>query len=104
MSDDEQRCATKFRFRLGHNATETFEKLQHGDSVLSRAQFFCGLRHFQKEESQLKMNLAAEGPQFRNPLQMSLESGILCVQDRRLTVRMIGEELNLNHTPPFIRL
>ncbi|GFV73661.1 putative transposase [Trichonephila clavipes] len=42
MSDNnfEQRCAIKFCFRLGHNATETFAKLQqaYGDSVLSRAQ------------------------------------------------------------------
>ncbi|GFY27081.1 uncharacterized protein TNCV_2067021 [Trichonephila clavipes] len=71
-----------FCFRLGHNATATIAKLQqaYGDSVLSRAQVFGGLRHFQKEESQLKMNLAAEDPQFQKPLKMSLESGILCVQ------------------------
>ncbi|GFT55889.1 hypothetical protein TNCV_1699661 [Trichonephila clavipes] len=42
--------------------------------------FSGGLRHFQKEESKLKMNLAAEGPHFQKPLKMSLESGILCVQ------------------------
>ncbi|GFU56385.1 putative transposase [Trichonephila clavipes] len=42
--------------------------------------FFGSLRHFQKEESQSKMNLAAESPQFQKPLKMSLESGILCVQ------------------------
>ena len=42
--------------------------------------FFVGIRPFQKEESQLKMNLAAEGPQFQKPLKMSLESGILCEQ------------------------
>ncbi|GFX10696.1 putative transposase [Trichonephila clavipes] len=42
--------------------------------------FFGGLRPFQKEESQLKINLAVEGPQFQKPLKMSLESGILCVQ------------------------
>ncbi|GFU41946.1 uncharacterized protein TNCV_3086141 [Trichonephila clavipes] len=29
MSDNEQRCAIKFCFRLEHNATETFAKLQH---------------------------------------------------------------------------
>ncbi|GFW54550.1 putative transposase [Trichonephila clavipes] len=42
MSDNEQRCAIKFCFRLGHNATETFAKLQqaYGDSVLSRARVF----------------------------------------------------------------
>ncbi|GFV26465.1 putative transposase [Trichonephila clavipes] len=38
--------------------------------------FSGGLRHFQKEESQLKMNLTAEGPNFQKPLKMSLESGI----------------------------
>ncbi|GFX03665.1 DDE_3 domain-containing protein [Trichonephila clavipes] len=39
MSDNEQRCAIKFSFRLGHNATETFAKFQqaYGDNVLSRA-------------------------------------------------------------------
>ncbi|GFW08910.1 putative transposase [Trichonephila clavipes] len=42
--------------------------------------FFGGLRHFQKEESQLKMNLAAKGSQFQKPLKMSLECGILRVQ------------------------
>ncbi|GFU94519.1 vacuolar protein sorting-associated protein 13B [Trichonephila clavipes] len=42
--------------------------------------FFVGLRHFHKKESQLKMNLAADDPQFRKPLKMSLESGILGVQ------------------------
>ncbi|GFU33134.1 uncharacterized protein TNCV_4156601 [Trichonephila clavipes] len=40
MSDNnfELRCAIKFCFRLGHNATETFAKLQqaYGDGVLSR--------------------------------------------------------------------
>ncbi|GFV49776.1 uncharacterized protein TNCV_2331701 [Trichonephila clavipes] len=72
MSDNnfEQRCAIKFCFRLGCNATETFAKLQ----------LFGSLRHFQKEESQLKMNLKAESPHFQKPLKMSLESGILDVQ------------------------
>ncbi|GFT34748.1 uncharacterized protein TNCV_2898861 [Trichonephila clavipes] len=82
MSDTEQRCAIKFCFRHGYNATETFAKLQQacGDSVLSRAQAFRWFKAFSKEESQFKMNLAAEGPQFQKPLNMSLESGTLCVQ------------------------
>ncbi|GFV81363.1 protein GVQW3 [Trichonephila clavipes] len=48
MSDFEQRCAIKFCFRLGHNATETFAKLQqaYGDSVLSRAQIFWWFKAF----------------------------------------------------------
>ncbi|GFX50752.1 protein GVQW3 [Trichonephila clavipes] len=48
MSDNEQRCAIKFCFRLGHNATETFAKLQqaYGDSVLSRALIFRWFKVF----------------------------------------------------------
>ncbi|GFV80315.1 hypothetical protein TNCV_4957181 [Trichonephila clavipes] len=48
MSDNEQRCAMKFCFRLGHNATETFAKLQqaYGDSVLSMAQNHRKGHHF----------------------------------------------------------
>ncbi|GFU68090.1 uncharacterized protein TNCV_1708041 [Trichonephila clavipes] len=48
MSDNEQRCAIKFCFRLGHNATGIFAKLQqaYGDSVLSRAQDFRWFKAF----------------------------------------------------------
>ncbi|GFW05786.1 HTH_48 domain-containing protein [Trichonephila clavipes] len=48
MNDNEQRCAIKFCFRLGHNATETFSKPQqaYGDSLLSRAQVFRWLKAF----------------------------------------------------------
>ncbi|GFV13537.1 HTH_48 domain-containing protein [Trichonephila clavipes] len=78
MSDNEQRCAIKFCFRLGHNATETFAKLQqaYGNSVLSRARVFRWFKAF----SEGRESLAAEGPQFKKPLKMSLGSGILCVQ------------------------
>ncbi|GFV54288.1 hypothetical protein TNCV_4365631 [Trichonephila clavipes] len=58
-------CWSVFTKRLGHNATETFAKLHpaYGDRVFCQGpRFFGGLRHFKKEESQLKMNLAAEGP------------------------------------------
>ncbi|GFT31046.1 protein GVQW3 [Trichonephila clavipes] len=50
MSDNnfEQRYAIKFCFRLGHNATETFAKLQqaYGDSVVSRALVFWWFKAF----------------------------------------------------------
>ncbi|GFW14064.1 putative transposable element [Trichonephila clavipes] len=48
MNDNEKRCAIKFCFRLGHNATETFAKLQqaYGDSVLSRAHVFRWFKAF----------------------------------------------------------
>ncbi|GFT20167.1 putative transposase [Trichonephila clavipes] len=56
------------------------------------SRFFGGLRHFQKEESQMKMNLAAEGPQFQKPQKMSLESGILCIQ-------IVAEQKNIPVAP-----
>ncbi|GFW09666.1 HTH_48 domain-containing protein [Trichonephila clavipes] len=50
MSDNnfEQRCAIKFCFRLGHNETETFARLQqaYGNSVLSKAQVFWWFKAF----------------------------------------------------------
>ncbi|GFX82161.1 protein GVQW3 [Trichonephila clavipes] len=102
MSDNnfEQRCAIKFCFRLGHNATETFAKLQqaYGDSVLSRAQV---LRWF-KAFSEGRDSIEDEPRSGRQSVSKTAENVVrvrdLERSDRRLTVRMIGEELNLNHT------
>ncbi|GFT88715.1 putative transposase [Trichonephila clavipes] len=44
------------------------------------------------------MNLAVEGPRFQKPLKRSLRVRDLVRSDRRLSVRMIAEESNLNHT------
>ncbi|KAJ8939237.1 hypothetical protein NQ318_015195, partial [Aromia moschata] len=41
--------------------------------------FFDGLRHYQKEESRLKINHAAEGLYHHESMKMSIEYGILCV-------------------------
>ncbi|GFX21018.1 HTH_48 domain-containing protein [Trichonephila clavipes] len=77
MSDNEQRCAIKFCcFRLGHNATETFA--------------------IQDEES------IEDEPRSGRPSVYKTAENVVRVQDpvrsdRRLTVRMIAEELNLNH-------
>ena len=60
--------------------------------------YFGGLSHKQKEESQLKVILTAEGLQFQELMQMSTESLDLVHADHWLTVRMIGTELNLSLT------
>ena len=63
---------------------------------------YGGIRHLQKEESHLRMNLAAEGLQFQELMQMSTEFGILCVQ----FIGWQSERLGQNWiwvTPPFIR-
>ncbi|GFW35361.1 protein GVQW3 [Trichonephila clavipes] len=99
-SDNEQRCAIKFCFRLRHNATETFPKLQqaYGDSVLSRAQVFRRFKAF----SEGRESLEDEPRNGRPPVSKTAENVVrvrdLVHSDRRLTIRMIGEELNLNRT------
>ncbi|GFW48223.1 hypothetical protein TNCV_2383071 [Trichonephila clavipes] len=71
----------------GHNATETFAKLQqaYGDSVLSRAHVFRWFKAFSEGRESIE-NLDPSAPsqrkalRFQKPLKMSLEFRILCVQ------------------------
>ncbi|GFU20951.1 protein GVQW3 [Trichonephila clavipes] len=100
MSDNEQRCAIKFYFRLEHNATETFTKLQqaYGDSVLSRAQVFRWFKTFSEGRESIEIEPRSERPSVSKTTENIVRVRYLVRSDRRLTVRMIGEELNLNHT------
>ncbi|GFY30801.1 uncharacterized protein TNCV_3119611 [Trichonephila clavipes] len=56
MSDNEQRCAIKFCFRLEHNAAEKFAKLQqvYVGSVLSRAQVFRWFKAFSERKESIE--------------------------------------------------
>ncbi|GFU24727.1 protein GVQW3 [Trichonephila clavipes] len=102
MSDNnfKQPCAIKFCFRLGHNATETFAKLQqgYGYSVLSRDQVFRRFKAF----SEGRESIEDEPRSGRTSVSKTAENVVriqdLLRSDRRLAVRMIGEELNSNHT------
>ncbi|GFY32510.1 HTH_48 domain-containing protein [Trichonephila clavipes] len=92
MSDS----AVKFCFRLGHNATETFAKLQQAyeDSVLSRAQVLWWFKAF----SEGRESIEDEPHSRRSSVSKTAENIVrvrdLVRSDRRLTVRMIGEKLN----------
>lgn len=96
----EQRCAIRFCFRLGHSATETFAKLQqaYGDSVLSRAQVFRWFKAFSEGKESME-----DEPRSGRPSTARTDENVdrireLVRSDRRLTIRMIGEQLNLSHT------
>ncbi|GFX20730.1 protein GVQW3 [Trichonephila clavipes] len=100
MSDNEQRCVIKFCFRLGHNATETFAKFQqaYGDNVLSRAQVFRRFKAFSEGRESIEDEPRSGRPSVSKTAENAVGVQDLVRSDRRLTVRMIGEELNLNHT------
>ncbi|GFX82691.1 protein GVQW3 [Trichonephila clavipes] len=100
MSDNEQRCAIKFCFRLGHNATETFSKLQqaYGDSVLSRTQVFQWFKAFSEGRESIEDETRSGRPSVSKTAENVVRVRDLVRSDCRLTVRMIGEEMNLNHT------
>ncbi|GFU85095.1 protein GVQW3 [Trichonephila clavipes] len=96
MSDS----AIKFCFRLGHNTTETFAKLQqtYGDSVLLRALVFRWFKAFSEGRVSIEDEPRSGRPSVSKTTENVVRVRDFVCSDRRLTVRMIGEEWNLNHT------
>ncbi|KAG8229823.1 hypothetical protein J437_LFUL008791 [Ladona fulva] len=96
----EQQCAISFCFRLGHSTTGTFANFSRptGTVFCQGRRFFGGLRNFQK-----KGKLIEDEPRSGRPSSSRTNENVDIIQylvrsDRRLTIRMIGLELNLIHT------
>ncbi|GFW74467.1 HTH_48 domain-containing protein [Trichonephila clavipes] len=94
MSDNnfKQRCAIKFCFRLGHNATETFAKLQpaYGDSVLSRAQIFRWFNAFSEGRESIEDEPRSGRPSVSKTAENVVRVRDLVRSDRRLTNHLKG--------------
>ena len=94
----EQGCAIKFCVKLGESATVTYEKLQraYGEHSLSRAQVFRWHKSYLEGREQVEDELRA-GRTSTSKTDDNVERVRSLVRsDRRLTLRMINSELNLN--------
>ncbi|XP_026829836.1 protein GVQW3-like [Ooceraea biroi] len=96
----EQRCAIKFCLKLGYNATKTLTKLQqaYSDAALSRAQVFKWFKAFSEGRESVEDESRSGRPSTSRNDENVKRIRDLVRSDRRLTVRLIADELNLNHT------
>jgi len=96
----EQRCAIKFCVKLEETGIETFNKLKqaYGEHDLSRSQVFKWYKAFSEGRESIKDEPCSGRPSTSktdNHVEIVLA---LVRSDRRLTVRVIASELNMNHT------
>ena len=89
----------KFCIKLNENATETYKKLKraYGEHALSSGQVFRWHKAFLDGHESVE-----DEPHSGRPCMSKTDENVTKVRalvrsDRRLTVRMIGGELNLNH-------
>ena len=87
-----QRCAIKFCIKLGKSATVTYEKLQkgYGEHSLSRAQVRFRRQRTSGRRTSCRKTLTSKTDDNVERVRSLVRS------DRRLTLRMISSELNLN--------
>jgi len=95
----EQRCAIKFCVKLGETGIETFNKMKqaYGEHALSRLQVFKRYKAYSEGRESIKDEPCSGRPTSKTENNMEKVRAFVW-SDRRLTVRMITCELNLNHT------
>lgn len=96
----EQRCAIKFCSKFGYNATKTLTKLKqaYGDGALSKVQVFKWFKTFSNGRESVKGESRSGRPSTSRNDENVKRIETLVRSDRRLTVRLIADELNLNRT------
>lgn len=95
----EQRCTIKFCVKFGKSATVAFEKLEEAyrKLCLSRSQVFSWHKSFLED----RKHFEDEDEDLRRHSTTKTDENIECVNDlarsdRRLVLRMLIEQLNLN--------
>jgi len=96
----ERRCAIKFCVKLGKTGIETFNKLKqaYGEHALLRSQVFKWCKALSEGRESIKAEPRSGRPSTSKTDNSVEKVRALVLSDRRLTVRMIASELNLNHT------
>ena len=94
-----QRCLIKFCVILNENTTETYEKLiqAYREHALSRAQIFKWHKAFLDGRESVEDEPRSGRPCTSKTDENVTKVRVLVRSDRRLTVRIISSELNLNH-------
>ena len=95
----EQRFAIKFCVKLGETGIETFNKLKQAyrEHALSRSQVFKWYKAFSEGRESIKYE-PRSGRLSTSKTDNNVEIVRALVRsERRLTVRMIASQLNLNH-------
>ena len=93
-----QRYAILFCVKLGDSATTTYEKLQQafGDDAMSRAQAFPQYKMFSEGKTIVKDEEGSGRPSTTQTSDDTARVRELVRSDRRLTVNMIADEVNVN--------
>lgn len=94
----EQRIVVKFHVKLGKTATETLSLLKqvYGDSCLSRSRFFEWFKRFKDGRDDVEDDARPGRPSTSKTAENIEKIGNLVRTDRRLTIRMISENIGID--------
>ena len=94
----EQRINLKFFVRLGKTPSEALKVLQefYGDDTMSRTRFFEWCRRFKEEREEVEDDHRSGRPSTSRRDENVERVRQKVRSDRRLTVRMITDELGMN--------
>jgi len=94
----EQRINIKFCFKLGRNATETYEmlKLVYGDDCLSRSSVFEWFSRFKDGREDFEDDARSGRPKSVRTPELIEKVRQLIENDRRMTLRMLEDQVEAN--------